>query len=58
MMDINALRIIATVISFIVFVGILAWAWKNRHTSDFKDAANLPFKEDQKEQEDKEKQNE
>ena len=42
-MDINTLRILATVTSFIVFVGIIIWAWKRRDTSDFKDAANLPF---------------
>jgi len=45
-MDINTLRILATVASFIVFVGIFVWAWKNRKTTDFKDAANLPFKDD------------
>jgi cytochrome c oxidase cbb3-type subunit 4 len=45
-MDINTLRISVTVLSFIVFVGILIWVWRNRNTSDFKDAANLPFKED------------
>jgi cytochrome c oxidase cbb3-type subunit IV len=45
-MDINTLRIAVTVVSFIVFVGILVWVWKNRNTSDFKDAANQPFKED------------
>ncbi len=44
-MDINTLRIIVTVVSFIVFVGILVWVWKNRNTSDFRDAANLPFEE-------------
>lgn len=46
-MDINTLRIITTVVSFIVFVGILVWVWRNRNTSDFKEAANLPFKEDE-----------
>lgn len=46
-MDINTLRILTTVASFIVFVGILVWVWRNRNTSDFKDAANLPFKDDQ-----------
>jgi cytochrome c oxidase cbb3-type subunit IV len=46
MMDINTLRILATVTSFIVFVGIVIWAWKNRQTADFDEAANLPFKED------------
>ncbi|ADI30287.1 MULTISPECIES: cbb3-type cytochrome oxidase subunit 3 [Methylotenera] len=45
-MDITTLRIAATIISFIVFVGILIWVWRNRNTSDFKEAANLPFKED------------
>jgi cytochrome c oxidase cbb3-type subunit IV len=45
-MDINTLRITATVVSFVLFVGIVIWAWRNRKTSDFKDAANLPFEED------------
>jgi cytochrome c oxidase cbb3-type subunit IV len=45
-MDLNTLRILATVTSFFVFVGILVWVWKNRNTKDFKDAANLPFNED------------
>lgn len=45
-MDINTLRILATVASFIVFIGIIVWAWRNRRSSDFKEAANLPFKED------------
>lgn len=45
-MDMNTLRVAVTIISFIVFVGILIWVWRNRNTSDFKDAANLPFKED------------
>jgi cytochrome c oxidase cbb3-type subunit IV len=45
-MDMNTLRIAVTVLSFIVFVGILIWVWRNRNTSDFKEAANLPFEED------------
>jgi cytochrome c oxidase cbb3-type subunit 4 len=45
-MDINTLRIAANVASFILFVGILIWVWRNRNTSDFKEAAELPFKED------------
>lgn len=47
-MDINTLRIMTTVASFIMFVGILVWVWLHRNTSDFKDAANLPFKEDER----------
>lgn len=45
-MDINTLRILATVASFIVFISIVVWAWQRRNASDFKDAANLPFFED------------
>ena len=45
-MDINTLRIVVTIASFVVFVGIIVWAWKRRNTLDFKDAANLPFTND------------
>jgi cytochrome c oxidase cbb3-type subunit 4 len=45
-MDINSLRILTTVLSFIVFIGIIVWVWQRRNTSDFKDAANLPFKDE------------
>lgn len=45
-MEINTLREIVTTLSFIVFVGILVWAWRHRRTQDFKDAANLPFTDD------------
>ena len=45
-MDINTLRITTTVVSFIVFIGILVWVWRNRKSSDFKEGANLPFNED------------
>ena len=36
-MDINMLRIVTTVVSFIVFIGILVWVWRNRNTSSFED---------------------
>lgn len=45
-MEVNTLREIVTTLSFIVFVGILVWAWRHRQTQDFKDAANLPFTDD------------
>ena len=45
-MDVNTLRIIATVISFVLFIGLVIWAWRNRNTDDFNEAANLPFDED------------
>jgi len=47
-MDINELRTIATVGSFILFVTILIWTWAKRNSRDFKEAANLPFVEDAK----------
>lgn len=47
-MDINDLRSIATVGSFIVFISILIWTWNKRNSRSFKEAANLPFVEDAK----------
>jgi cytochrome c oxidase cbb3-type subunit 4 len=45
-MEINDLRSIYTVISLLVFVGIVAWAWSNRNKASFDEAAQLPFKDD------------
>ena len=45
-MDINTLRAIVTVVSFIVFIGIMAWAWSRRNASRFEEAARLPFLQD------------
>jgi cytochrome c oxidase cbb3-type subunit 4 len=44
-MDLNTLRILVTIASFVVFIGIVIWVWRNRNTKDFKEAANLPFNE-------------
>jgi len=45
-LDVNTLRSIATVVSFLVFLGILGWAYSRRRQSDFSEAANLPFEQD------------
>lgn len=45
-MDINDLRSIVTMISLLMFVGILVWAWSKRNQRDFDEAAQLPFQED------------
>lgn len=45
-MELNTLRILATVASFLVFIGIAVWAWRNRHSDSFKEAESLPFAED------------
>ena len=43
-MDINILRIGVTVTGFVLFVGILIWAWRPKQKADFDEAAQLPFK--------------
>jgi cytochrome c oxidase cbb3-type subunit 4 len=44
--DINTLRSLATVVSFITFIGIIVWAYSGRNTADFESAARLPFEQD------------
>ena len=44
--DVNTLRSLATVASFVAFVGIVWWARSRGRSSDFKEAANLPFEQD------------
>ncbi|NDP37219.1 MAG: cbb3-type cytochrome c oxidase subunit 3 [Rhodoferax sp.] len=44
--DINTLRSLATVASFITFIGIIVWAYSRRNAADFEEAANLPFEQD------------
>jgi cytochrome c oxidase cbb3-type subunit IV len=45
-MDIDVLRSIMTVVSFVTFVGIIAWAWSSRSQARFEQAARLPFDEE------------
>jgi len=45
-LDINTLRSMATVVSFITFIGIIVWAFSRRNAADFEKAANLPFEQD------------
>lgn len=45
-MDVNTLRSITTVLAFVVFLGIVVWAWSQRRNADFEQAANLPFEQD------------
>ncbi len=39
-LDTNTLRSLATVVSFVTFMGIVAWAWSRRNARDFEEAAN------------------
>ncbi len=36
-----------TVVVFVLFVGIVAWAWSGRRKKDFEEAARLPLDDDQ-----------
>jgi cytochrome c oxidase cbb3-type subunit 4 len=42
-MDVNDLRSAVTVVSLMVFVGIVAWAWSRGNRRHFDIAARLPF---------------
>jgi len=42
-MDINDARILITVVSFVVFISIVIWAWSSSRKKEFAEAANLPF---------------
>ena len=46
-MDINDLRSLVTLVSFLTFLGIVAWAYGLKSNKQrFAEAANLPFAED------------
>lgn len=45
-MDINTIRIAATVLCLLAFLGICAWAWSRRNAHRFAEAAQLPFEQD------------
>jgi cytochrome c oxidase cbb3-type subunit 4 len=45
-LDINTLRSLATVVSLLTFVGIIVWAFSDRNSADFENAAKLPFDQD------------
>lgn len=45
-MDVNDFRSIVTVISLLVFLGIVWWAWSKRNQARFDEAAQLPFQDD------------
>jgi cytochrome c oxidase cbb3-type subunit 4 len=45
-MDVNDLRSIVTVISLVIFLGIVWWAWSKRNQARFDEAAQLPLKDE------------
>ena len=45
-MDVNDLRVLTTVLSFAVFIGIMVWAFSRRNKEDFETASKLPLDQD------------
>ncbi|HYF20292.1 MAG TPA: cbb3-type cytochrome c oxidase subunit 3 [Ramlibacter sp.] len=45
-MDITTMRVVATLASFAVFIGIFAWAYARKHQARFDEAARLPFEQE------------
>jgi cytochrome c oxidase cbb3-type subunit 4 len=45
-MDVNDLRSIATVVCFVIFIGIVVWTYSRRNREDFEEASKLPFDQD------------
>ena len=42
-MDVNDLRIAVTLLSFVIFIGIVVWALLRKNAARFDEAAQLPF---------------
>lgn len=46
-MDVNTLRAVLTAVCFLIFVGIVMWAWSSASHERFTRAARLPLEEDE-----------
>jgi cytochrome c oxidase cbb3-type subunit 4 len=46
-MDINVLRSAVTLCAFVLFVGIVVWAYRPSGRRQFDEAARLPFHEEE-----------
>ncbi|HET7158101.1 MAG TPA: cbb3-type cytochrome c oxidase subunit 3 [Burkholderiales bacterium] len=45
-MDVNTLRAILTLVCFLIFAGIVVWAWSSAQRKRFDEAARVPLEED------------
>lgn len=45
-MDLTTARIVVTLVSFALFIGIWVWAYSRRNRARFEEAAQLPFMQD------------
>ena len=48
-MDLNTARSIVTVVAFVMFIGLIFWAYSARRKDAFAEAANLPFADNEAE---------
>lgn len=45
-MDVNTLRIVATLLAFGTFLGIAAWAYARGNRARFEEAGRIPLEQD------------
>ena len=45
-MDVNTLRVLATLASFATFVGIWVWAYARSNRAALEEAGRIPFQQD------------
>ncbi len=45
-MDVNELRSVMTVVFFVIFLAIMAWAYSKKNRQEFEEAAAVPFLDD------------
>jgi cytochrome c oxidase cbb3-type subunit 4 len=46
METLDIIRSAVTVMSLVVFIGIVVWAWSSRNRQQFEEAEQLPFEQD------------
>jgi len=42
----NSIQMLWTIVAFILFIGIVIWAWSSKRNEEFHEAKNLIFEED------------
>lgn len=52
-MDLNDLRIVITLMSFAMFIGLVVWTWQRKRLAAFEQAARLPFEDEDSREADK-----
>ncbi|OYT88463.1 MAG: CcoQ/FixQ family Cbb3-type cytochrome c oxidase assembly chaperone [Burkholderiales bacterium PBB6] len=44
--DINVMRSVVTLVSLVLFLGLMLWTWSRKRKDFFDDAAQVPFLDD------------